>query len=175
MLCGSMRLGFLSLMLSACFPVLLRYVLLLTADFSTRTTRYNHRFTSAPPELLISRLTSQNMHLLALRISSFLELKPDVVLRHWASAKIMHSQRIRESGEGGGDDDEVVCAMIVEKFESLGGGAGGGDGVSYSEVARKAWGAGRGRLATMVRSFVAFFLDKKVDVDLSLDITGTSL
>ncbi|KAF8314990.1 vacuolar assembling/sorting protein VPS16 [Clavulina sp. PMI_390] len=110
-------------------------------------------FKSSPPEHLISRLTSRNMHILALRISSFLDLKPDVVLRHWAAAKILHSQRMREesggaTGADGGDDDAAICKLIVDKFEKLG--ADLGQGVSYSEVAKKAWMAGRSRLATML-------------------------
>lgn len=103
------------------------------------------------------------MHLLALRISSFLDLKPDVVLRHWATAKINQSRLDREererSGTGGSEenDDDVLCGLIVEKFESLGRevGVGGGEGVSYSEVAKKAWLAGRTRLATKVGSVQA--------------------
>lgn len=94
------------------------------------------------------------MHLLALRVSSFLDLKPDVVLRHWAAAKILHSQRLREE-QGPGvaeDDDSAICKLIVDKFESLG--ADTGEGVSYSEVAKKAWLAGRTKLATMVSTWV---------------------
>lgn len=92
------------------------------------------------------------MHLLALRISSFLSLKPDVVLRHWAAAKILQSKRLREEGGGGvvEDDDGDICKLIVGKFEELG--ADTGEGVSYSEVAKKAWLAGRTKLATMVRT-----------------------
>lgn len=92
------------------------------------------------------------MHLLALRISSYLDLKPDVVLRHWAAAKILHSQKLREEqgvGAGEDEDDAVICGLIVDKFQSLGV-SDMGDGVSYSEVARKAWLAGRTKLATMV-------------------------
>ncbi|TFY64524.1 hypothetical protein EVJ58_g2580 [Rhodofomes roseus] len=52
------------------------------------------QYTQLSPAHLINRLTARNLHLLALRISSYLSLKPDAVLKHWAS--------------------------IVEKFESLG-------------------------------------------------------
>lgn len=87
------------------------------------------------------------MHLLALRISSFLSLKPDAVLKHWACAKIMRS---RPTTSGTGKDaelsgDEEVCKAIVEKFEQLGGAE-----VSYAEIAKKAWEVGRGGLATKV-------------------------
>jgi vacuolar protein sorting-associated protein 16 len=105
------------------------------------------RYIQASPHHLIARLTARNQHLLALRISTFLHLKPDVVLRHWASAKI--SQSRRESEESGiVDDDEEICRLIVAKFDTLGPDAA--QGVSYSEIAKKAWLAGRSRLATKV-------------------------
>ncbi|KIM67291.1 hypothetical protein SCLCIDRAFT_179253 [Scleroderma citrinum Foug A] len=96
--------------------------------------QYQH----ASPIHLIARLTSRNLHLLALRISSFLSLKPDVVLKHWASAKIFRSKSA--TGE---DEDQELCKLIVDKFEKL----GGGD-VSYAEIARRAWEVGRAGLAT---------------------------
>lgn len=110
----------------------------------------NFRFASASSQHLISRLTARNIHLLALRISSFLDLKPEVVLKHWAAAKILHSQKLREELGAGlaEDDDAKICKLIVDKFESLG--ADMSQGVSYSEVAKKAWLAGRTKLATMV-------------------------
>ncbi|KAJ7683002.1 vacuolar assembling/sorting protein VPS16 [Mycena rosella] len=99
----------------------------------------------ASPSHLITRLTARNMHLLALRISTYLSLKPDAVLKHWASAKIMRS---RPSATGTGADadlggDEDVCKLIVDKFEQL-----GGADVSYAEIAKRAWDVGRGGLAT---------------------------
>ena len=106
-------------------------------------TRYNY----LSPAHLISRLTSRNLHLLALHISSFLSLSPDDVLKHWASAKITKSKPV-VSGDGKDADligDEEVSSVIVEKFEKLGGGS-----VSYAEIAKKAWEVGRTRLATMV-------------------------
>ena len=105
--------------------------------------RYNH----LSPAHLISRLTSRNLHLLALHISSFLSLSPDNVLKHWASAKITKSKSV-VSGDGKDADmlgDEEASRVIVEKFEKLGGAS-----VSYAEIAKKAWEVGRTRLATMV-------------------------
>ena len=113
------------------------------------------RYTHTTPQHLISRLTARNMHLLALRISSYLHLKPDSVLKHWAVAKIAKSKGLN-TAEG---DDEVVCKLIVEKFRS----ASLSDGktvlsVSYADIAKKAWETGRGRLATMVCiRFLAFW------------------
>jgi hypothetical protein len=105
------------------------------------------RYTYTSPSHLISRLTSRNMHLLALRISTYLSLKPDAVLKHWASAKILRS-RPTATGTGadadvGGDDE--VCKLIVDKFKEL-----GGADVSYAEIAKRAWEAGRIGLATKV-------------------------
>jgi len=104
-------------------------------------TQYNY----ASPSHLVARLTSRNMHLLALRISNYLSLKPDAVLKHWACSKIARSKPI---SAGLGKDaealaDEEVCKAIVEKFEQL-----GSDGFSYSDIAKKAWEVGRGGLAT---------------------------
>lgn len=92
------------------------------------------------------------MHLLALRISTFLSLKPDSVLKHWASAKILRS---KPSATGSGKDaelsgDDEVCKMIVDKFEQL-----GGADVSYADIAKRAWEVGRAGLATKVHMFSA--------------------
>ena len=100
---------------------------------------------------LISRLTSRNLHLLALRISNYLSVKPDAVLKHWAIAKILKS---KPTTTGTGPDselgnDEEVCKVIVEKFKQV-----GGANVSFAEIARRAWEAGRTGLATKVRNLI---------------------
>ncbi|KAI0298703.1 vacuolar assembling/sorting protein VPS16 [Multifurca ochricompacta] len=108
-------------------------------------THFQYNYLS--PTHLISRLTSRNLHLLALHISYFLSLSPDDVLKHWASAKITKSKPI-SSGTANDTDmtgDEEVSRAIVEKFEKLGGAS-----VSYAEIAKKAWEVGRTRLATML-------------------------
>jgi hypothetical protein len=101
------------------------------------------RYVHASPSHLVARLTSRNLHLLALRISTHLSLKPDVVLKHWASAKIMRSKSSANDADLGGDDD--VCKLIVDKFEQL-----GGEGVSYADIAKRAWEIGKPGLATKV-------------------------
>ncbi|KAI0266050.1 vacuolar assembling/sorting protein VPS16 [Gloeopeniophorella convolvens] len=114
-------------------------------DVGVPITHYQYNYLS--PTHLISRLTSRNLHLLALRISSFLSLPPDNVLKHWASAKILKSKPIA-SGTGKDAEiigDEEVSKAIVEKFEKLGGAS-----VSYAEIAKKAWEVGRTGLATML-------------------------
>ncbi|KAL0960087.1 hypothetical protein HGRIS_011732 [Hohenbuehelia grisea] len=104
----------------------------------------------ASPDHLVARLTARNFHLLAHRISVFLHLKPDAVLRHWASAKIAHS---RPSATGTGKDadlsgDDDVCKAIVDKFQQL-----GGPDVSYAEIAKRAWEVGRSGLATKLLDY----------------------
>lgn len=91
------------------------------------------------------------MHLLALRISTFLSLKPDVVLKHWASAKILRSRPVASGTTTGKDaeldGDDEVCRLIVDKFKQL-----GGVDVSYADIAKRAWEVGRTGLATKVKS-----------------------
>ena len=90
------------------------------------------------------------MHLLALRVSTFLSMKPGVVLKHWACAKIVHSRPTTTGGQGdtaelGGIADDDVCKLIVDKFKQF-----AGSDVSYAEIAKKAWEVGRSGLATKV-------------------------
>ena len=104
----------------------------------------SYRYIQLSPTELIARLTSRNLHLLALRISSFLSLPSSPVLKHWACAKIIRSKSTATADAG--LDDDAVCRSIVEKFEQL-----GDTSVSYAEIARKAWEIGRTDLATKVR------------------------
>lgn len=102
---------------------------------------------------------ARNLHLLALRISSYLSLKPDAVLKHWACAKIAHS---KPSATGTGKEteitgDEDVCRSIVEKFTKL-----GGSSVSYADIAKRAWDVGRLGLATMVNFVLGFAQDGRL-------------
>lgn len=107
---------------------------------------YSFRYTYTSPSHLISRLTSRSLHLLALRISTYLEMKPDAVLKHWACAKISRAKASPSgSGASAGDADNEICKLIVEKLEKL----GRGD-VSYADIAKKAWEVGRAGLATKV-------------------------
>ena len=97
---------------------------------------------------LVNRLTSRNLHLLALRISTYLSLKPDAVLKHWACVKITKSKP-SATGVGRGAElqgDDEVCQSIVKKFSQL-----GGSSVSYADIAKKAWEVGRLDLATKAR------------------------
>ncbi|PWN40711.1 hypothetical protein IE81DRAFT_325313 [Ceraceosorus guamensis] len=92
---------------------------------------------------LIARLTARNHHLLCLRVSEHLNLRPDPVLKHWAQAKIMRTRPAvgAIANQAFSAVDDVVCKAIVEKFESQ-------PAVSYAEIAQTAWDQGRTRLAT---------------------------
>ncbi|WVF72368.1 hypothetical protein IAT40_007183 [Kwoniella sp. CBS 6097] len=104
------------------------------------------QYIASSPSVLITHLVSRNLHLLALRISQHLGFRPDPVLKHWATSKIARSsQNGVDPGERGTGDDESICRAIVEKFEKE-----GERGVSYAEIAKKAWESGRTRLATML-------------------------
>ncbi|ORY21590.1 Vps16, C-terminal region-domain-containing protein [Naematelia encephala] len=97
------------------------------------------QYMASSPSFLISQLVSRNHHLLALRVSQHLGLRPDPVLKHWASAKIA-----RARGQDA-TEDEVICGAIVDKFEKE-----GEKGVSYAEIAKKSFELGRIKLATML-------------------------
>ncbi|RKO83180.1 Vps16, N-terminal region-domain-containing protein, partial [Blyttiomyces helicus] len=90
------------------------------------------------PEVLVNRLINRHHHLLALRICDYLGMNRDRVLIHWACAKI---------NAGSAEDEESLCRLIVDKL--------GGDkaGISYTEVAKAAFGAGRVKLATKLLDY----------------------
>jgi hypothetical protein len=86
-------------------------------------------------------------------------MKPDSVLKHWACAKIAKTRPSGGLGSAGGtgEDDEQVANVIVEKFEAMGAGAGSA-GVSYAEIAKKAWESGRTNLATKVLLLLSHYV-----------------
>lgn len=95
-------------------------------------------------ESLIRRLTNRNHHLMCLHIANYLYLRPDSVLKHWARGKIARSRASAgalASGASATAADDETCRAIVKKFEMQ-------PAVSYAEIARTAWNAGRTRLAT---------------------------
>jgi hypothetical protein len=111
------------------------------------------RYMYASPAHLVHRLTARNLHLLALRISEYLSPKPDVVLKHWACAKIVRSKPTTTGTgkEAELSDDDAVCNVIVEKSQKLGGGS-----VSYADIAKRAWEVGRPGLAIKVSAPFVF-------------------
>lgn len=88
------------------------------------------------PEVLISRLTCRDMHLLALRVCALLQLKPERVLVHWASEKVKRLAPTPAS-------DEEIADTIRRRLQSY-------PRVSFLEVAAAAYQMGRRRLATIV-------------------------
>lgn len=134
------------------YPSHTRSAYLHVCDIFAQTWLNLCRYIHASPSNLVARLTSRNLHLIALRISTYLSLKPDVVLKHWASVKIIRSKSSATDADFGGDDE--VCKMIVNKFEQL-----GGEGVSYADIAKRAWEVGRAGLATKV-SFLCVWITK---------------
>ncbi|KAI9248907.1 Vps16, C-terminal region-domain-containing protein [Sporodiniella umbellata] len=88
------------------------------------------------PEILIDRLVNRNHHLLAIRISEYLQLRTDKILIHWACEKIKSST----------DDEEVICRNIVDKLAKK-------PGLSYAEIAKTAHDAGQTRLATKLLDY----------------------
>jgi hypothetical protein len=114
---------------------------------------------------LITALISRNLHLLALRITQHLSLRPDQVLKHWASAKIQRSKPTPDLG--GGSDDDILCREIVAKFKAEGEGS-----VSYAEIARGAYEGGRSKLATMVCPLLRTQNTEKGEADGSYWITN---
>ena len=91
----------------------------------------------------MEHLISRFLHLLALHISTYLDIKPDAVLKHWACAKIARA-KASASGDGEAGDDEL-CRAITAKFKNV-----GGMHVSYVDIAKRSWEVGRPGLATKV-------------------------
>ncbi|KAI9486646.1 MAG: Vps16, C-terminal region-domain-containing protein [Benjaminiella poitrasii] len=88
------------------------------------------------PNALIDRLINRNHHLLAIRISEYLQLRTDKILIHWACEKIKSST----------EDEETICRTIVDKLAKR-------PGLSYAEIAKTAHNAGQTRLATKLLDY----------------------
>ncbi|TVU02482.1 hypothetical protein EJB05_52035, partial [Eragrostis curvula] len=91
-----------------------------------------YKLLTAP--VLIGRLINANKHLLALRISEYLNLNPEVVIMHWACEKITASDTI---------PDTVLLEGLLDKLRLC-------KGISYAAVAAHADNSGRRRLAAML-------------------------
>lgn len=100
-----------------------------------------HRFQTRPIAHLISRLTSRSLHLLALRISSFLSLSPAPILKHWAQAQITSSSTSLTPAE-----ESSLVSTIVSKLIDH-------SDVSSADIANTAWGLGRNSLATKLLEY----------------------
>nr|CAB3477864.1 unnamed protein product [Digitaria exilis] len=91
-----------------------------------------YKLLTAP--VLIGRLINANQHLLALRISEYLNLNPEVVIMHWACEKITASATL---------PDTVLLEGLLDKLRLC-------KGISYAAVAAHADSCGRRRLAAML-------------------------
>eukprot|EP01127_Copromyxa_protea_P012863 TRINITY_DN3386_c0_g4_i1.p1 TRINITY_DN3386_c0_g4~~TRINITY_DN3386_c0_g4_i1.p1 ORF type:complete len:829 (-),score=130.60 TRINITY_DN3386_c0_g4_i1:29-2515(-) len=87
-------------------------------------------------DLLIERLVQRHKHLLATNISSYLSLKTDHVLIHWAITKVQQTQGSAQS----------IVQQIVEKFSAV-------PGISYSTVANEAHRCDRDDIATLLLDY----------------------
>ncbi|KAI4999587.1 hypothetical protein ZWY2020_004176 [Hordeum vulgare] len=84
--------------------------------------------------VLVGRLINANQHLLALRISEYLNLNPEVVIMHWACEKIAASAAI---------PDVVLLEGLLDKLRLC-------KGISYAAVAAHADNSGRRKLAALL-------------------------
>ncbi|ONK69968.1 uncharacterized protein A4U43_C05F28830 [Asparagus officinalis] len=91
-----------------------------------------YKLLTAP--VLVGRLTNGNHHLLALRISEYLNLNIEVVIRHWACTKITASSSI---------DDIALLDILLEKLKLC-------KDISYAAIAGHADKSGRRKLAAML-------------------------
>ncbi|KAK1321762.1 hypothetical protein QJS10_CPA03g00634 [Acorus calamus] len=91
-----------------------------------------YKLLTAP--VLIGRLINSHQHLVALRISEYLNLNQEVVVMHWACAKITNSLAI---------PDADLLAILLDKLKLC-------KGISYAAVAAHADSSGRRKLAAML-------------------------
>ncbi|GAB4837663.1 vacuolar protein sorting-associated protein 16 [Ancistrocladus abbreviatus] len=84
--------------------------------------------------VLISRLINANHHFLALRLSEYLGLNQELVVMHWACAKITASLAI---------PDPALLEILLEKLKLS-------KSISYAAVAEHADKSGRRKLAAML-------------------------
>ncbi|KAL2918872.1 Vacuolar protein sorting-associated protein 16 [Polyrhizophydium stewartii] len=94
------------------------------------------QFMHISPEGLVDRLIQRREHLLARRICEFLKMPIDRVMIDWASTKVKQSS----------EDEETVCRQVVSKLSDC-------TNISYAEVAKAAYAAGRVKLATKLLDF----------------------
>ncbi|XP_077252312.1 vacuoleless1 (VCL1) [Tasmannia lanceolata] len=91
-----------------------------------------YKLLTAP--VLIARLVNGHHHLLALQISDYLGLNQEVVIMHWACAKITASLAIHDS---------ALLEILLDKLKLC-------KGISYAAVAAHADKSGRRKLAAML-------------------------
>ncbi|KAG0558247.1 hypothetical protein KC19_10G014100 [Ceratodon purpureus] len=95
------------------------------------------QFKDLTAPVLIARLVNAHRHLLALRISEYLDLSKEVVLVHWACTKIIASSDV---------PDSVLLELLLEKLKAC-------PGISYATVAADAHRNGRQKLAALLLDY----------------------
>eukprot|EP01125_Pyxidicula_operculata_P016115 TRINITY_DN5519_c0_g1_i1.p1 TRINITY_DN5519_c0_g1~~TRINITY_DN5519_c0_g1_i1.p1 ORF type:complete len:971 (-),score=174.24 TRINITY_DN5519_c0_g1_i1:202-3114(-) len=91
---------------------------------------------------LIDRLINRHKHLLASQIAMFLGVRSDLVLVHWASAKV-HSEL----------PDDAIVSQIVEKVRGFGGSPTSTATVSFRDIAEEAFSINRNDLAAKLLDY----------------------
>ncbi|XP_058101113.1 protein VACUOLELESS1 [Magnolia sinica] len=115
-----------------------------------------YKLLTAP--VLIGRLINAHQHLLALRISEYLSLNQEVVIMHWACAKITSSLSI---------PDAALLEILHDKLKLC-------KGISYAAVAAHADNSGRRKLAAMLVEYESHS-SKQVPLLLSIGEEDTAL
>ncbi|OVA07247.1 Vps16 [Macleaya cordata] len=92
------------------------------------------QYTNLTAPVLIGRLINAHQHLVALRISEYIGLSQEVVIMHWACAKITASLAIH---------DAALLEILLDKLKLC-------KGISYAAVAAHADKNGRRKLAAML-------------------------
>lgn len=86
---------------------------------------------------ILQNLVYRNFYYLAIKICKYLSLPPDFILIHWACEKIRNSIDL---------SDEAIRDQIRENLKSY-------TAISYRDIAKVAFEAGRKHLATMLLEF----------------------
>ncbi|KAK9459853.1 Vps16, N-terminal region-domain-containing protein [Lipomyces oligophaga] len=94
------------------------------------------QFIRLTPERLVDRLLKRKQYLLALKISTYLQLPTDKIYVQWACSKV----------QGSTDEDSVICATIVSRLKPI-------PGIAFDEIAKSAYDEGRTRLATELLNY----------------------
>lgn len=95
------------------------------------------QFKDLTAPVLVARLVNAHRHLLALRISEYLDLSKEVVLVHWACTKIIASSDV---------PDAILLDVLLEKLKVC-------PGISYATVAADAHRNGRQKLAALLLDY----------------------
>lgn len=105
---------------------------------------------------LLYRLSARHLHLLAVRICTFLGRAPERVLQHWARTKIAYTRPSGvqlASADALAQSEDQLATAIIRRFRACG-------SANYADIAWTAWQAGRARLATLLVEHEARAVDQ---------------